>query len=111
MGETIYGGETLTVVLRCRDRAGEPVDMASKAVDVVMTDRRERVLFRYSTHDEESKPLAVEGHFVLCRLESKDMSRLQGVYLVEIRIGGDGMVQVAQVPGVRILDSVTGKGL
>lgn len=78
MGETIYRGETLTVVLRCRDRAGEPVDMAGKAVDVVMTDRRERVLFRYSTHDEESRPLTVEGHFVLCRLESKDMSRLQG---------------------------------
>ena len=111
MSGTIYRGETLTVVLRCRDQAGEPVDMTGKRVDVVMTDRRERVIFRFSTQDEESRALTVEGHFVLCRLASKDMALLQGVYLVEIRVENDGMVQVAQVPGVRILDSVTGKGL
>lgn len=111
MSGTIYRGETLTVVLRCRNRVGEPVDMTGKAVDVVMTDRRGKVIFRYSTQDEESRPLTVEGHFVLCRLESQDMALLQGVYLVEIRVGNDGTVQVAQVPGVRILDSVTGKGL
>lgn len=111
MGGMIYRGETLTLVLRCRNQAGEAVDMSGKEVDVVMTDRRERVLFRYSTYDEESRALTVKGHFVLCRLESKDMASLQGVYLVEIRVGNDGLVQVAQVPGVRILDSVTGKGL
>lgn len=111
MSGTIYRGETLTVVLRCRDQSGEPVAMAGKTVDVVMTDRRGQVVFRYSTQDETGRPLTVEGHFVLCRMESRDMALLQGVYLVEIRVESDGMVQVAQVPGVRILDSVTGKGL
>lgn len=111
MGGTIYRGETLTVVLRCRDLAGGHVDLAGKEVDVVMADRRGRVVFRYSTQDEAGRPLTVEGHFVLCRMESRDMALLQGVYLVEIRVGSGGIVQVAQVPGVRILDSLTGKGL
>lgn len=111
MSGTIYRGETLAVVLRCRNQAGGAVDMAGKEVDVVMADRRGRVVFRYSTHDEAGRPLAVEGHFVLCRMASGDMAMLQGVYLVEIRVGSGGVVQVAQVPGVRILDSLTGKGL
>lgn len=108
MSELIYRGESLSVVLRCRDRKGEAVDMTGKRADVVMTDRRGETVFWFSTHDAERKGVDVDGNYLSCRLDPSDMAGLQGVYMVEIRVEDGGMVQIAQVPGVRVLDSVTG---
>lgn len=109
MSEEIYSGETATLILRCRDAKGEPLDMAGMRADVVMTGRRGNILIHFSTSDPALRPVETMGNYLLCRLSSDDMARLRGLNLVEIRINRGGMVSIAQLPGVRVLDSITGK--
>lgn len=113
MSEEIYRGESLTIILRCRDKKGEAVDMTGKTTQVVLCDRRKHVVFIFSTATPVSDgvgEIEIRGNHLLCRLTSSDVARLHGVYLLEIRVdNGSGIIQIAQVPGVRILDTVTGR--
>lgn len=110
MSEDIYRGESSTIVLRCRDAKGAAVPMTGKRVEVVVADRLGVPVHYFSTEEKEGcKNISVSENYLFCQLTPGEMSALQGLYLVEIRVGDGGMVQIAQVPGVRILDSITGK--
>lgn len=109
MSEIIYRGESATIVLRCCNRDGQAVAMAAKEVLVLMVDRRGGTVFEFSTAATGSRKIIVDRNYLLCTLTYLDMSRLQGVYLVEIRVKEGEVVQIAQLPGVRIHDSITGK--
>lgn len=108
MSDLIYKGETLSIVLRCLDGAGEPVELAGKEVEVLMSDRRGKTVFWYSTTSAGTTNVQVEGHYVICGVSQQVMAELRGVYLLEIRVSGGGITQIAQVPGVKILDSILG---
>lgn len=113
MSEEIFKGESITIILRCRDRKGVAVDMTDKTTQVVLCDRRKRIVFTFSTATPVMEGVGeieiLEKNHLLCRLTSADAARLQGVYLLEIRVeSGNGVVQIAQVPGVRIQNSITG---
>lgn len=108
--EDIFRGESVCVVFRCRNRDGEPEDMSGKVVDVVMTDVNGVVVFSFSTRDDDGRrDIRVEGNYLFCPLSYGEMRSIRGVYMVEIRVQEGDVVEIAQVPGVRILDSVTGK--
>ncbi len=108
MTEEFFKGESVCIVLRCRKRDGSPEDMSGKRIDVVMTDSRGGIVFQFSTREYSRYPIRVEGHYLFCPLSYSEMRNVQGVYLVEIRVQDGDVVQIAQVPGVRVLDSVTG---
>lgn len=107
--EEIFRGESLYIVLRCRDRNGNAEDMSGKKVDVVMSDYAGRICFTFSTYDESWRKITVEGNYLLCPVSYGDMRDVRGIYMVEIRVKEGDCVRIAQVPGVRVLDSETGK--
>lgn len=111
MSEDIYRGESSTIVLRCRDAKGAAVPMAGKRVEVIMAGRRGETVFRFCTDEEKEacKNISVSANYLFCQITPGEMSALQGVYMVEIRVSHGGIVQIAQLPGVRILDSIMGK--
>lgn len=108
MNDEIYRGESQTIVFRCHDGNQNPVDMTGKNVIVVMADRRNKVVFEYTTEDKGKWKVEVEGNFIFCKVSYIDMQRLKGIYMIEIRVKENDIVQIAQVPGNQVLDSITG---
>lgn len=109
MSESIYRGESLTIVLRCRDHEGEGIDMSGKKVDVEMVDRKGKTVYSFSTDEGALNRVTVDGCYLLCHLAYPETKGLQGVYVVEVRVEEEEIVSIAQLPGVRILDSFIGK--
>lgn len=107
--EEIFRGESVCIVFRCRNRDGEPEDMTGKEVNVVMSDPDGRIVYFFGTGDGYARPIRVEGNYLYCPLTYLEMGRFRGVYMVEIRVREGDIVSIAQVPGVRVLDSVMGK--
>lgn len=109
MSENIHRGESLTIVLRCRDPEKEGIDMSGKKVDVQLVDRKGKTIYSFSTDEGALNRVTVEGCYLLCHLAYSEMKGLQGVYMIEVRIEEEGVVRIAQLPGIRILDSFIGK--
>ncbi|MCM1031548.1 MAG: hypothetical protein NC410_08950 [Oscillibacter sp.] len=107
--EEIFRGESLYIVLRCRDRNGNPEDMSGKKVDVMLFDAEGNMCFGFSNYDENWAKITVEGNYLLCPIAYESMRDVRGVYMLEIRVKEGDCVRIAQVPGVRVLDSETGK--
>lgn len=107
--DNIFKGESVCIVFRCRNRSGEPEDMTGKGVDVVMTNVNGAVVFSFSTRkDDGRRDIRVDGNYLFCPLSYMEMRNVQGVYMVEIRVQDGDVVEIAQIPGVRVLNSVTG---
>lgn len=114
--EELFKGESLTIVLRCHNRDGEAENMEGRKVDVVMTDKNGQMVFNFTTHKKEDteeevdrrSQIEVKENYLLCPIPYEKMKEIQGVYMVEIRVQQGDFVKIAQVPGVRVLDSITG---
>lgn len=107
--EKIYQGETLNLVFRCFNKDGSAAFLEGADVSVMLTDGFGDVAYRFSTLDLEGvKPVTVDGHFVICRLSEEDMSRLSGVYTIEVKVTKGGVVMIEKVKGVKIYGSVIG---
>lgn len=108
--EKIYQGESLNLVFRCRNKAGEEVEMETMDVSVLLRDSFGKVVYRFSTLNLPGvKKVEIAGNIVLCRLNEEEMSGLAGIYVIEVKVSKEDLVMIEMVKNVKIYRSVIGK--
>lgn len=108
--EKLYQGENLNFVFRCLTAEGNPYDMSGKTISALLRDSFDEILFRFSTATADGvKPVRQNGHLVLMSLSASDTSRLEGRYVLEVKVRDGDLVMIEMEKSIKFNSSVIGK--
>lgn len=108
-----YQGESASIVMRCLNDDGEtPAEISGKEFSVILRDCFGEVQCRFSTMALENVgDIYVHENVLVCRLSNVDTSRLEGAYIIEVKVTEGEVVMIGVTEKLEVIPSIIGKEL